>query len=50
LKARITKDEVMAGEALATRWSAKHADPMANDFRAAGQAWRQTGRNVAARN
>jgi localization factor PodJL len=49
LKARMKPDDVKAAEALAARWSAKFTDPIANDFRTAGQAWRRVGPNVAAR-
>jgi len=41
LKSQLSAEDRAALEALAERWRARPTDPMANDSRAAGQAWRR---------
>ncbi len=43
LKHRLLAGEIAAGEAFAGKWRAKSVDPLVNDVRAAGEAWKLRG-------
>jgi localization factor PodJL len=49
LKARLSEGVRAAAEAMAQSWLAKPVDPMANDSRVAGQAWKQGPQRVTRR-
>jgi len=49
LKARLSEGVRSAAEAMAQSWLVKPADPMANDSRVAGQAWKQGPQRVTRR-
>ena len=49
LKASLSDADRAAAEAMADNWRATPSDPVANDFRAAGQAWSRGRSNVASR-
>jgi len=47
LKASLPVKDQEAAEELVANWRAKFTNPISNNFRAAGQAWRQPTRSVA---
>ena len=49
LKAELSAADRKAGETLADSWRVMQSDPVANDFRAAGQAWQTGGGGFAGR-